>query len=613
MIVTLAGHVDHGKTTLVKMLTGVNTDRLHEEQARGLTIDLGFAYIDDGKLGFVDVPGHHKFIHNMVAGVAGDQTALLVIAADDGPMPQSKEHLEILALAGIRSGVVAMTKADRVDAARLATCRQEIANLVAGTFLEAAPVITTSIDDAESAAALLQALRDRTTATPRSDEAFRYAIDRVFTLKGAGLVVTGTIHAGRISEGDTVWHFPSQAQLRIRSIRAQDRAAPSAGRGDRCALNITGIELELVSRGDWLTASPRTAAREISVELSVLKDFPRAIRHWLPVHIYHATSHATGHIALHDHGRVQPGTTALVDLVCEAGLAVQHGDQLILRDHGLDTTLGGARVVHAAPNISRRRRNTARLATLQAYQQASSAADCARTLLSQGAFSLDAFKSVWQIADEEMATLLAEQQAIQVDQHAISRAHLAKLAKAALEKISAHMQNDPSSPGLKENAFMPLLGSFTKQVLGALVQTRRVALHAGYYAPPAHQAALPDGLQNLWHKLEPRLDQLQPPSSGDLAKEWKTDHKALERDLKELTKRGRLVNISEHRYYLPRQLDVIVGEVKMLAAAKPFSVREFRDHTQIGRNIAIDLLEYLDSKGFTKRQDNVRVVLRDTL
>ena len=200
MIITLAGHVDHGKTSLVKALTGVETDRLVEEKKRGLTIDLGFAYIDEGDIGFVDVPGHHKFIHNMVAGVASHQHALMVIAADDGPMPQSREHLEILRLIGVNEGTIALTKCDRVDDARIADCMGEIKNLVGSSFLENAEIFQTSIESPASTANLLSHLRSRANPSraEQNQKQFRLAIDRSFTVKGVGLVVTGTVHAGTV-------------------------------------------------------------------------------------------------------------------------------------------------------------------------------------------------------------------------------------------------------------------------------------------------------------------------------------------------------------------------------------------------------------------------------
>ncbi|MGK0258536.1 MAG: selenocysteine-specific elongation factor, partial [Candidatus Azotimanducaceae bacterium] len=217
MIIALAGHVDHGKTSLVHALSGVNTDRLEEEKRRGLTIDLGFAYIDEGRIGFVDVPGHHKFIHNMVAGVASDQTAMLVIAADDGPMPQSKEHLDILGLLGVNQGMVVMTKTDRVTEERCEACEQEIRALVENTFLATSPIFQTSIENAESYEPLKAHINQLAAENdPASDGLFRLAIDRRFTVKGSGVVVTGTIHNGTVKVDDSLFHFPSGSSVRVR-------------------------------------------------------------------------------------------------------------------------------------------------------------------------------------------------------------------------------------------------------------------------------------------------------------------------------------------------------------------------------------------------------------
>ncbi len=609
MIVTLAGHVDHGKTSLVRALTGVDTDRLTEEKARGLTIDLGFAYVDEGRLGFVDVPGHHRFIHNMVAGVAANQVALLVIAADDGPMPQSREHLDILTLVGIERGVIAMTKCDRVDAARRDECEREIRRLVAGTFLEEAAVVPTSIEDSSSVEALLARLRDFEAADADERSGFRLAVDRAFNIRGSGLVVTGTIHSGTVSVDRTLHHFPSGTAVRVRGLRAQDRDVQTARAGERCAINLAGLDLDAITRGDWLTDLPREPALEITAEVSVLGDFPRELKHWTPVHVYHATSHTTARLALQTSERVAPGHTATVDLVCDEPLAVQHGDRLVLRDHSLDTTLGGGRVVFSSPAQTLRRRAPERLRTLQAYAQLAPQ-PCLEALLGQGAVALDEFRAVWQLDDKSLDAMLTDQGALRIDNQAITRERLAALAKTALTLVTEHQTANPSSEGLKENAFANVLGPFARQVLGALVQTKRLHATGGFYHLPQHRAALPDALQTLWQRVEPALDQSQPPSSGDLAKAWRIPQKTLETDLKTLSQRGYLVYLGDHRYFLPDHVERLAGEVKKLAAARPFSVREFRDHTGIGRNVAINVLEYFDAKGFTRREGNERVVLR---
>ncbi len=613
MIITLAGHVDHGKTSLVNALTGVNTDRLAEEQARGLTIDLGFAYIDDGKIGFVDVPGHQKFIHNMVAGVAADQFALLVIAADDGPMPQSKEHLEILSLVGVQRGVVVMTKCDRVAPERLDVCEREIRKLVSASFLDGADIYRTSIEQPDSCQKLLEFLR-ATENDERANlsEPFRLAIDRSFSVKGSGLVVTGTAHSGSIKNGTELVHFPSGERVRVRGLRIQNKATQLAKRGDRSAINITGLDLANVGRGDWLISNPIPQYREITIELNVLKDFPRAIKQWTPVHVYHATSHTTAHIALHQGSRMAPGNSRLVDLICDESLPVCHDDQLVIRDHGLDTTLGGGRVIFAQERISQRRRTPGRLATLTAYSQPSASA-CCKALLDKQAFAIDEFRELWQLTDNQTEEILSQHGALALAGFAIGKSALGEYAKSIVERITDHLTANPSSRGLKVDAFDDTPKPVLEQVLSALVQANRLQVVNGVYGLPSHQAALPQELQNLWKRAEKALNDPQPPSSGDLAKAWQQPQPEVQKALKELAKRGHLIQISDHRFYLPNVLNRIATQVAAMAKTSPFTVREFRDSTGIGRNVAIDILEYFDSRGFTRREENQRKLLRNQL
>ncbi len=614
MIVTLAGHVDHGKTSLVRALTGVDTDRLEQEKARGLTIDLGFAYIDEGNIGFVDVPGHHKFIHNMVAGVARRQHALLVIAADDGPMPQSREHLEILNLAGVSSGVIAMTKCDRTDGARQDACEAEIRELVQGSFLENAPVVRTSVADPDTIAALLEHLRKHATQQTRDEDAapLRLAIDRAFNVKGAGLVVTGTIHSGTARLDEPVYHFPSGTQLRIRGIRAQDQTVSEAGPGSRCALNLTGIELADVERGHWIGAEPPPMHREITLKLNVLADFPRPVRHWTPVHIYHATSHATGRLALLDDGRLAPGSQSTVDLICDEPLPVRHGDQLVVRDQSLDVTLGGGAVIHAAERQTARRRQPVRLATLDAYGRATPA-DSLTALLKAGIVDVAAFARVWHLDDARLEALTKASGALRHKHMAFTTDYWSDLGDAAVSRCETHQAQEPASPGLRENAFKDLPLALRQGVLNFLVQQERLENLAGHFRLPNHEATLPEALAAAWARLKVDLDHKQAPSTGDLAKSWQVPQADLERDLKALTKRGLVTHIANHRYYLPSQLEQLVQDVKDVAGGGSFNVRQFRDATGMGRNVAIEVLEYFDSRGFTRRQDNERVLLRDHL
>ncbi len=611
MIVTLAGHVDHGKTSLVHALSGVDTDRLQQEKLRGLTIDLGFAYIDDGAIGFVDVPGHAKFIHNMVAGVASQQYALLVVAADDGPMPQTREHLDILQLIGLQAGAIAITKSDRVDEQRVRACRDEIQSLVSNSFLHDAPMFDTSTSHPESFKPLLDHLKEisKTLDGDTGETPFRLAIDRAFSIKGAGVVVTGTIHSGTVRLDDTLFHFPGNQPVRVRSIRAQDQNVKLARSGERCALNISGLALEDVTRGHWLDAVAAPGQSEFSIHLQVLPTFPRPVQHWTPVHIYNATSHVTGRIALLTPERIAPGEAQIIDLVCDEPTTVRHGDQIILRDQSLDVTLGGGPVIHASENFSPRRRAPQRLAMLNDFDQRSPEISLQK-LLARGPVDIQHFADVWHLPAAQMDQLLGTFEVLKVAGMAVAKKTLTALQDQALQQISAHQAEQASSPGLKENAFVQIPAIIRQRLLNAMVQANVIENVGGYYRVPNHEATLPADLLQAWQLLEKKLDLLQPPSTGDLAKQTDIAQKQLEKDLKALAKRGYVVQVASHRFYLPRQLEAVAMHIRQLAANKPFSVREFRDRTSIGRNVAIEVLEYFDGRGFTRRQDNERIVLK---
>ncbi|MEM7080894.1 MAG: selenocysteine-specific translation elongation factor [Pseudomonadota bacterium] len=612
MIVTLAGHVDHGKTSLVQCLTGVDTDRLAEEKARGLTIDLGFAYIDEGRLGFVDVPGHHKFIHNMVAGVASQQYALLVIAADDGPMPQSREHLDILQLVGVQAGAIALTKIDRVDTHRLQAVQAEIEQLTAGTFLANAEIFPCCNLERDTTHALLDHLRAQAEQqhSSNAEQPFRMALDRVFSVRGAGVVVTGTIHSGTVAVDQTLTHFPSHTPVRVRGIRAQDQEAPSAGAGSRCALNISGLNLQDIRRGDWLNATAQENYLEIAVQLRVLGDFPRAVKHWTPIHIYHATSHSTGRLALLDEQRLQPGTEDIVHVVCDAPLGVRHGDRLIIRDQSLDVTLGGARVIWAAPEPMRRRRRPNHRAALQACLGDDPEISAAQQLEDTGVLPITAFKQLWNLDRAGMDRLLGKLDGHQHDDNFVSSGFWQAHKTRALEQLNAHTMEQPSSPGLRSNGFAGLPRSLASGVLNELVAEKKMTNQGGIYQLPEQKVELPPALARSWQQLEQALDNLQAPSTGDLAKQWRHPQQNIERDLKELTKRGLVIHVANHRFYLPRRLNELAKVVEEMTSAAPLAVKAFRDQTGVGRNIAIEVLEYFDRRGYTRRQDNERILLR---
>lgn len=616
MIVTLAGHVDHGKTSIIKALTGIDTDRLQEEKSRGLTIDLGFAYTDlhGHRVGFVDVPGHHRFVHNMVAGIAAQQYALLVIAADDGVMPQSREHLHILSLLGIEAGVVALSKVDRVEAERIDAVRGEITELIGPTFLQGADILPVSAVTGagiealgEHLAAAAAQMRAHVASAP-----FRLAIDRAFSVRGAGLVVTGTVIAGAVCADDRLLLGTSGQAVRVRGLRTQDADAERAVPGDRAAINLTGADR--AARGDWLQApEAREPVRQFAVSLEVLEDFPRPVKHNAPVHVYHATSHGQGRVLLIEGASMAPGQTGLVDLVVDVPLSVKVGDRLILRDQDLERTLGGGRVIDFEAAPARRRRTQARYGRLASIDPEAPLATLKR-LAAAAPVHWGDYKRRWNLAanaeppdelrclgDWLFADALAEQ--IEGDM---------------LHRIECHLRDHPTSTGLtrdllcsgspdgrehEANAWRQARAA----LLDELVVRGELAVQGGFYAPEAHVATVPDDVLEFFDLVQPMLDSTQPPSLGDIAKSLGKPFANLERAMQGLAAHGLAVRVSDNRYYLPGRL----GELAEAALGfdGPFTVRQFRDATQVGRNVVIDVLEYFDDRHFTRRDGDMRRVV----
>ena len=611
MIVTLAGHVDHGKTSIVRMLTGVDTDRLAEEKRRGLTIDLGFAYADiqGHRVGFVDVPGHHRFIHNMVAGVAGRQFALLVVAADDGVMPQSREHLQILRLLGLQRGLVALNKVDRVDEDRVSQVRRQVRDLGFGTFLEDAPIIDLSCETGTGFPDLRRHLAKAAATDPdrEQDAPFRLAIDRAFTIRGSGVVVTGTVTAGSAAVGDRLVLASTGAPARVRGLHVQDESAASTAAGDRAAINLAGIAVDEVKRGDWLlepdVRDPQTA---FAATLSVVDDFPRPVKHNVSVHVYHATSHAHGRLLLLDSAPVAAGNDAHVDVLCETPLHVKIGDRVVLRDQDLERTLGGGRVIDLGVPRTRRRSEPrrARLSGLDPDAPPRSLAHLAALEPVDG----DAFARRWNARVDHVGDIARRQGLEQIDGHWLAPALIATARQHIEAALSAHHEAHPDSEGMTAEALAGRDGA-RRLVLAQLVEDGTVRVGNGLYADAAHRATLPDDVGRLFASVERLLDSVQPPSLGDLAKRLKRPFPAFEQEMRALPAFGLAVRISPTRYYLPARLLELADVAANLHRAGPFTVRQFRDATGVGRNVVIEVLEHFDARGFTRRQGDTRTVV----
>ena len=615
LIVTLAGHVDHGKTSIVRALTGVDTDRLAEEKRRGLTIDLGFAYTDLGgqRVGFVDVPGHHRFVHNMVAGIAGRQYALLVVAADDGVMPQSREHLAILRLLGLSGGVIALSKIDRVAPERIDEVRDQIRSLTTGTFLAGAEIIALSCETETGIEDLRAHLEQAATSsqTGADDRPFRLAIDRAFTVRGSGVVVTGTVVSGTAKLDDRLVMASTGNPVRIRGLHVQDKPSATAAIGDRAAVNIAGADLDDVRRGDWLLdPTMREPASRFAVQLSVLEHFPRALKHNAPLHVYHATSHTQARVLLIEGAPIEPGGAATVDLACQEPLHVKVGDRIVARDHDLECTLGGGRVVDLTVPDSRRRSSVRkeRLAATRLDDPVATLDHLSR----HAPVPATEFARHWNLAGRHLDGIVKDLNLANLDGYLLHPDLFGATTATIGQKLTDHHRQHPDSPGLTADEICT--GNVTERhvqrlTLASLVERGALRLETGRYADAEHQAAIPVDVTRLFDKVRPLLDSTQPPSLGDLAKRFERPFPVFEREMRALTAFNLAVRVSDTRYFLPNRLLELADLAGQLAARAPFTVRQFRDAAGMGRNVVIEVLEYFDGRGFTQRVGDTRRVV----
>lgn len=614
MIVGTAGHIDHGKTTLVGALTGVDTDRLAEEKARGISIELGYAYQPlegGGVLGFVDVPGHERFIHTMLAGAAGIDFALLVVAADDGVMPQTREHLAILDLLGIERGAVALAKADRVDAARIEDVARDLRNLLAGTALAGSPVFPVSAVSGQGIDALRAHLHAEAQAMQRADEAggFRLAVDRSFSLKGAGTVVTGTVFAGRVALGDELVVSPSGKAARLRGLHVMNQPAEEGRAGQRCALNLGGIGKDEIARGDWIVSPALHApTARFDVRLNLSPAAPAPLAHWAPVHLHLGAAHVMARVALLEGEKLAPGESMLAQLVCDKPIGALNGDRFILRDAEARHTLGGGTVLDPdAP--ARKRKTPLRLAELAALETPDIAQRLARSL-DLGGVNLNTCAAHWNRVDLA-GHLPADAVRVKAghEDWAFSAAHWASLKEKFVADLAGFHERFPDEQGPEaaraRRMFFPRLAAPVFAALTeALLVDGSLQRSGAWLHLPTHTVELSREDEALWQRIRPWLAEapLDPPWMRDLAKRAGRDEAAMRRLLQRLARQGRLYQVVRDLFYLPEAVARLAAIVQDLEhASGETRAAEFRDKSGLGRKRAIQVLEFFDRVGYTRR------------
>jgi selenocysteine-specific elongation factor len=636
MIIGTAGHIDHGKTSLVRALTGVETDRLREEKARGISIDLGFAYLpapDGSVLGFVDVPGHEKFVHNMLAGATGIDFVMLVVAADDGIKPQTLEHLAIVDLLGIDRGVVVLTKTDLAAPPWQAKVSADIAQLLKNTQLADAPIIPVSTVTGDGISELREHLFDaaHTIRARAASGRFRLAVDRSFTLTGAGTVVTGTILSGAVSNGDRVMISPTGLTARVRSIHAQNQPSARGIAGQRCALNLAGesISKDAISRGDMvLDAELHAPTTRIDVELRLLASEPRPVTQWMPVRLFHASADTGARVVLLEDEPLVPGQAGKVQLVLDQPIAAAAGDRFVLRDTTSQRTIGGGTFLDLrAP--ARKRRTPERLAQLRAHRIGDPEAALAMMLeiaprfVELSAFARDRALSAAQL--QEMIGRLS----IVVSQtaggtFAMSAPVWQELKRTLLSKLQAFHADNPDLPGiglerLRLQLEPRLPAPALLSVLQGLVRGKEVALDGAWVRLASHEVRLTDDDEKLWTKIAPMLagaERFRPPRVRDIATLLGLRETDVRRLLKLLGRMGRVDEVALDHFFLRPTVAEMVGIIIDLSQTQPlgqFIASQFRDRLDNGRKVAIQILEFFDRHGVTLRRGDLRRINKHRL
>jgi selenocysteine-specific elongation factor len=635
MILATAGHIDHGKTALVRALTGVDADRLPEEKRRGLTIDLGFAYanLPDGtELGFVDVPGHERFLPNMLAGVLSIDPVLLVVAADDGPRPQTFEHLEILELIGVTELAAVVTKIDRVAPDRVRAVTVEVETLLAAAgFTESAifPVSSRTGDGIAVLAGYLQAsahLAARKRVATQVSGLFRMPIDRAFTLPGIGLVVTGTVAAGSVTPGNRLVVSPSGIPVRIRGLHAHNRPIEAAATGARCAINISGSfpEGSEPGRGDWILAPDLhapTTRLDLFVRASRFADAP--LRDGLPVHLHLGTTDTVGRAAVLDQRAIGPGETGFIQIDLEHRIGALWGDRVVLRDHAARHTLAGGHVVD--PFAPRRgRRQPARLAALAALASPDPALALTGLLAIDGVVGLPQFALARNLAPAELDTLAQEGGFLRVGPAhasvAVTPARLAELCDKIVDALAVWHRAQPDTLGPNRPALVAQLRREAPEAaldaaLSELAGAGRAARQGPVWRLPEHQPRLTRADEQLWERIGPLLaaDDLRPPRVRELAAALGLEPDAVDRFLARAERLGRVARVADNRFFLPETLAHLAEIARELADSSPegtFTAATFKDRSGVGRNLTIRILEFLDRMGVTRRLGDARIVLR---
>jgi selenocysteine-specific elongation factor len=629
VIMGTAGHIDHGKTALVKALTGVDTDRLKEEKERGITTELGFTFLNlpSGiRLGIIDVPGHEKFVRHMVAGVWGIDFVALIIAADAGVMPQTKEHLDICKLLKVRKGLVVLTKIDLVEHELLDLVREEVTDMVNSTFLKGAPILAVSSLTGEGIPPLISTLDDlaKEVEGRSSDGLLRLPIDRIFIMKGFGTVITGTMISGKLSLGDTVEILPSGVEGKVRNLQVYNRPVEEAMAGERAAVNLQGIETSAIQRGDVLIhPKTLTSTQLLDVYLEYLPMAPRPLKHRTQQKFHLGTNSTSASIFLLDQEELAPGENGFAQLRLERPIVAMPQDRFVIRGSGIIQTLGGGVVLDTHPIKHKRYSQTVlhdlillkdgsrEQAIHQRILRSGMAGISFGDLLNRVAMPPQKIKDILMKMVERGDFLLVDPERIKV----IEAGQYQRLREMALGQLNEFHRQYPMKTGLAKEELRSKLPievdvKLFQTLINGLIQSKEVVLEKDKLRLPGHQIASADE-KGLLKRVEEAIlkGRLQPPSPAEVSAEWSEEEEKILAIFEHLVHEGILVKIKSGMYFHRLPFENLKRElIDYLKSHREITTPQFKELTGVSRKYTIPLIEYFDQIKVTLRLGEKRVL-----
>ncbi|EFI33753.1 selenocysteine-specific translation elongation factor [Desulfonatronospira thiodismutans ASO3-1] len=627
VIMGTAGHIDHGKTTLIKALSGMECDRLVEEKKRGITIELGFAFMDlepGMRLGIIDVPGHERFVKNMVSGASGIDFVLLVIAADEGVMPQTREHLDVCTLLGVETGLVALTKTDMADPEWLELVQEDVSDYLQDTFLKDAPVVPVSAHTGQGIQELLGHIRQMAGEFKphRRSDLFRLPMDRIFTMRGHGTVITGTTVSGRIKVGEEVMIYPQEITSKVRSLQVHGEQTQESQAGMRTAVNLHGLEVEDLERG-FVLGKPGTLfpSRAWDLELTHLESAPRPLKHRTQVHFHHGAKEVLARIYLLDRDKLEPGERCVCQVRFEDPMAGVYGDRCVIRSYSPLRTIAGAGIIN--PLAGKVKRFSSQVQTLErlARARAEELIQVQLEIAGSKGLSLAQLVILTDLESKELQKKLqlmgGRQEVFLVDKE--SRIYVAgevvkRLEESMLAELQELHRRFPMRQGVSRGE---LAGKWARDipeklfffVLERLVRAEKIVSEQEYYRLPQHKVSLAADQEKLREKITRTYRQagIQPPTVKKLLEELGLEMKEAGPVLRLLQDEKELVKINEDFYFSAGAVQELKDKVKdYLEKNEEMGPVEFKEITGLSRKFAIPLMEFMDKEKLTMRVGDKR-------